>query len=108
MCIKAVDRFLFVFKSVADSYKTQEICDKIIPNAPFVLKSCLGGHRTQERCDEVVDDFLPALKFVSDWFLTDKMIKKLHNVLFADDGIPFFDEDSGNIPFLAIKWVFLV
>ena len=76
MCIKAVDRFFFVFKSVADSYKTQEICDKIIPNAPFVLKSCLGGHRTQERCDEVVDDFLPALKFVSDWFLTDKMIKK--------------------------------
>ena len=31
--------------------------------------------------------------------LTSKMIKKLHNALFTDDDLLFFDEDSGNVPF---------
>ena len=50
-------------------------------------------------CDEAVDDFLPALKFVLDWFVTSKMIKKLHNALFADGDIFFFEKDSGNVIF---------
>ena len=41
--------------------------------------------------DKAVDDFLPALKFVPDWFVTSKMIKRLHNALFTDDDILFFD-----------------
>ena len=28
-------------------------------------------------CDKAVNDFLPALKFVPDWFVTSKMIKTL-------------------------------
>ena len=40
-------------------------------------------------CNKAVDDFLQALKFVLDWFVTNKTIKKLH-VLFADDYILFF------------------
>ena len=27
-------------------------------------------------CDKAVDDFLSALKFVTDWFASNKMIKK--------------------------------
>ena len=50
------------------------------------------------KCDKAVEDFLPSLKFISDWFSTSKMIKKLHNALIADD-ILFFDEDSGNVAF---------
>ena len=36
-------------------------------------------------CDESVDDCLPSLKFVADWFVTDTMIKKLHKPLFHND-----------------------
>ena len=50
-------------------------------------------------CDKAVDHFLPALKFVSNWFVTGKLIKKLHTALFADDDILFFDEDSVSFTF---------
>ena len=56
-------------------------------------------------CDKAVDDFLAALKFVPDLFLTSKMIRKLRNALFADDDIIFFDEDSDNV---TLQWLFLV
>ena len=48
-------------------------------------------------CDKAADDFLPALKFVPDWFVSSKMIKKLHDALFADNDILFFGEDSSNV-----------
>ena len=48
-------------------------------------------------CDKAVDNFLLALQFVANRFVISKMIKKLHNALFADDDIFFFDEDSGNV-----------
>ena len=50
-------------------------------------------------CHKAVDDFLPALKFVPDWFFTSKMIKKFHNVLFTDDDILLFYEDSDIVSF---------
>ena len=50
-------------------------------------------------CDEDVDDCLAGLKFVPDWFVTSKIIKKLYTNLHADDGLLFFDEDSGNVTF---------
>ena len=34
-------------------------------------------------CDEAVDDCLAALKFIPDWFVTSKMIKKLFSDLYA-------------------------
>ena len=37
-------------------------------------------------CDEAVDDCLAALKFVSDWYVTSKIIKKLYTALYGDDG----------------------
>ena len=50
-------------------------------------------------CDKAVDDCLAALKFVSDWFVTSKMIKKLFTVLYTDQHILYFDEDFGNVIF---------
>ena len=38
-------------------------------------------------CDEAVDDCPPALKNITDWFVTIKMIKKLFTALYADDNI---------------------
>ena len=43
-------------------------------------------------CDKAVDDFLPTLNFVPDWFVTSKMIKKLFTALHADENILYFDE----------------
>ena len=54
---------------------------------------------TQEICDKVADDFLPAWKFVPDWFVTSNMIEKFYTALYVDDGLLFFDEDSGNATF---------
>ena len=43
-----------------------------------------------------VDDFLLALKFVPNWLVTSKMIKKLLTALYVDDNILYFNEDSGD------------
>ena len=50
-----------------------------------MLKYCLGRYKSQENCDKAVDDFLPTLKFVFDWFVTNKMIKKLDNPFCTDE-----------------------
>ena len=51
-------------------------------------------------CGKVVDDCLAALKFVPDWFITIKMIKKkLFTALYTDENIQYFNEDSGNVTF---------
>ena len=97
MGLKTVDTPPFVFVSVPDWYKTQEMCDKDISNDTFVLKYCIDRQRTQKIFDKTIDDFLPA--FVPDWFVTSKMIKKFHNALFTDDDILFFYEDSSNVLF---------
>ena len=52
------------------------MCNKAVSENPFMLKYCHDKYKTQEICDKVADDFLPALKFVPDWFVTSKMIKK--------------------------------
>ena len=50
-------------------------------------------------CDEALDDFLPTLNFVPDWFVTRKIIKKLFTDLHADEIILYFDADFGNVVF---------
>ena len=60
-------------------------------------------------CYKAVDTFLSKLNFVPDyWFVTSKMIKKLYNAFSTNDNILFFDEDSGNVIFQMMKWIFLV
>ena len=55
-----------------------------------------------------IDDFLPTLYFVPDWFVTSKMIKKLFTALYANENIFNFDEDSGNVVFNSDEWVFFI
>ena len=47
-----------------------------------MLKYCLDRYKMQEMSHKFLNDFLPALKCVPDWFVMCKMIKKLHNALF--------------------------
>ena len=49
----------------------------------------------------IIDDCLAELKFILDWFVTSKMIKKLHTALYADDNILYFSEDSGDVIFFC-------
>ena len=92
MCVKAVDTYPFLFDAVPDQCKkTQEVSEKAVSNDHFMLKYCLNRYKYQKISDKAVDDFLPAFKFVLDWFVTSKKIKKLHNALFADDDILFLD-----------------
>ena len=107
MCDKAVDNNADTFDSVTHRYKNQEMRDKFVDYHAHALEFvadryktyCHYRCKTQEICDKIVNDFLPALKFVLDWFVTSKIIKELYTSLQADDGMLFFDEDSGNVTF---------
>ena len=92
MCVKAVDTCPFVFESVPDQYKTQEVFNKAVSVYPFMLKYYLDRYKTQKVYDKAVDDFIPALKIVRNWLFTSKMNEKFHNGL-------FFDDDSSNVTF---------
>ena len=121
MCNKSVDTCPFVFNSVPDRYKTQEICYKAVSKDPFMLKYCHDRYKTpekrdkavskypfqlkychdrykiQELCDKTAHNFLPALTFVPNWFVRSNMVKKLQSALFADDDIFFLHEGSGHV-----------
>ena len=56
----------------------------------------------------MVDDSITALKLFPNWFVISKMIKIRYTAFYADDGLLFFDEDSGYVIFFVMKWVFSV
>ena len=70
---------------------------KAFPRDPFMLKCSLKRYKTPEMCDKAFNYFQSTLKFVPDWFVTNKMIKKV--VMFYSQMMInfFFDEDSGNV-----------
>ena len=57
----------------------------------FLIVYCPDKYKIQIMCDEAVDDCQSALKFISDWFVTSKMIKKLLTALYADDNLLYFN-----------------
>ena len=78
MCDKAVNRCFFVFDSLLDWYKTQEMCDRNISENPSLMVYCSDEYIIQRKNDQAADYSLAALKLISDWFVTRKMIKKLY------------------------------
>ena len=79
------------------------MCDRFISDDPFSLRYIPEKYKTQQMFDETVDDFLPTLNFVFDWFVTSKMIKKLFTALYADENMQIL------VMFCLIimKWVYL-
>ena len=75
------------------------MCDKMVSDGPCKLKYCHDSYKAQEMCDKAVDDFLPALKFVPNWVVTSKLIRKLFTALYSDNNILHFNEDSGDAVF---------
>ena len=47
-------------------------------------------------CNKAVHAFLPILKFIRDWFVTNKILKKFDDV-FSNDNIDLDDIDSDGI-----------
>ena len=76
-CDKAVNRCFFVFDSIFDRYKNQEIRKRDIYKDPFQIVYCSNKYKAQRMFDEAVDDCLAALNFVTEWFVTSKMLEKL-------------------------------
>ena len=64
MCYRAVHRCFFVFDSIPDQYKTQEICDQAVSLYPFLILYYPDKYITQRMWDEAVDDSLVALKCI--------------------------------------------
>ena len=58
-------------------------------------------YKTQNSCDKDVDDFQAALKFIPDWCVITKMIRKLVIALYADDNIFYFNEDFSDAMFFC-------
>ena len=56
-----------------------------------MLKYCLDRCKTQKICDKAVNSYLLTLQFVSNWFLTNRMIEQIDNALFCNDNIIFGD-----------------
>ena len=54
----------FVFESIPDQYKTQEICDMVVYLCPFLIVFCSDIYKTQKMCNEAVDSFLTSLKWI--------------------------------------------
>ena len=59
------------------------MCDKAVDTCPFVFYSILDWYKSQEMCYKAVNTCLPALKCLSDWFVTNEMVGKLHCVVFS-------------------------
>ena len=98
MCDKAYNKgFLAFFIFPIDL----EMCDRIIFNDPFSIRYVTDQYKTQQMCDKAVDDCLAALKFVRDWFVASKMIKRLFIALYANQNILFLKEDSSNVLFYS-------
>ena len=51
-------------------------------------------------CDKAVDYSLATLKLIPGWFVTSKVIKKIFILLYADQNILHFNEDSGDVVFI--------
>ena len=51
-------------------------------------------------CDKAVDGYLPELKFVLDWLVANKIIKKLDNIVFSNYDIDL-DIDSDIVTFFS-------
>ena len=81
MCDEIVNRCLFVFDSIPDPCKNQEMCDSVVSKGPFFIVYCFNKYKSQRMCDEAVDDSLAALKLIPDWFVISKLIKELFTAL---------------------------
>ena len=93
VCYKAVNTSPFTIQFVLKFYKTQEVCDRVIPKEYFILKYYLDKYKPNV--------FLSTLKFLPDWFVTNKMLAKLENNVILDNDIFSVNVDADVITFFS-------
>ena len=72
-----------------------------------MLKYCLDRSNIHKICDKAIDSFLPALKFVPDWFATSQTNKKFIMYYLQLMIYSFFMKILAMSYFLVVQWVFL-
>ena len=81
--------------------KLKKICDIVVSLYPFLIVHYPDKYKTQKMCDEAVDDYLAALKSISDWFFTKKILEKFDNNFHANDDTLFHSEDFDKVTDIA-------
>ena len=84
---------------VSSQSKSQEMFLRVVSEDPFLIVYYPDRYKTQRMCDEAVNGSIAALRFLSDWFVKSKMIKKFFTDIYADDNIICFNEYSGDVIF---------
>ena len=59
-------------------------------------------------CDKAVHDSLGTLKFIPNWFVTNKMSKKLFTALYVDENILYLMKILVMLYLIVLEWVFLI
>ena len=77
---------------------------KAVSNDPLNLKYYLDRYKTRKMCDKAVDDFLPALEFVSNWFV----MSKIKNSIMLSSQMMIYSLILVMSHFLILIWVLLV
>ena len=102
-----IDIFL-VFDFIPDQHKTQEMCNIVVslypslyPQLLLLIVYCSDKYESQKMRDDVVDDCVAALKFIPDWFVTNKILEKNDNALYANDDILFYNKYFHEATFIA-------
>ena len=67
---EAVNRCFFVFDSILNQYKSQEMCDRVVSKDSVLIVYWPAKYIM---CNAAVDDSLAALKLVPDWSVISKM-----------------------------------
>ena len=95
------------FYFIPDWCKTQEMYDRIVFEDFFLIVYWSDQYNFQIMCNIAAGYSVVVLKLIPNWFGTSKMIKKVFTALYMDKSVLYFNEDSSNVAFFVIKWVFL-
>ena len=60
------------------------MCDRVVSEDLFLTVYCTDKYKTQRMCNKAINDVIGALKLISDWLVTSKIIKRLYTTLYVD------------------------
>ena len=85
MCKHAVKHFSFVIRDVPDQYKAQKMCCKAILEIVEHQSLFLTAKLIKEMYNKAVDNYLHALKFYPDYYMTQIMRNKAIKLKYCRD-----------------------
>ena len=107
MCDKAINTCFFVFTSVPDQCKTQEIGNRVISEDPFMLIYCLNRYKTQKMFDEALMIVWQYQNLFLIGLLQVKCLKRFY-IIFLQITIYFFFMEILVKSHLLMEWVLLI